>query len=122
MLSIVMKDPSQMPVTDTGIAHLSRLKKLEHVSLNHCEKITDEGLRHFEGLASLRQLRLDKSRVTKAGADWLKVKIPGLSVTVPATMRPAGPSAPANPARRTSRGNSTSRTTARRRRTPARRR
>ncbi len=114
-LSIVIKETSQMPITNAGIAHLSRLKKLEHVSLNHCEKITDEGLRHFEGLASLRQLRLDKSLVTKAGADWLRDKIPGLSLTVPATMRPAAPSTPANPARRTRRGNSTSRTTARRR-------
>ena len=84
MLSIVTEKTSQMTITNAGIAHLSRLKKLEHVSLNHCEKITNKGLKHFEGLASLRQLRLDKSPVTKAGADWLKGKIPGLSVTVPA--------------------------------------
>ncbi len=114
-LSIVIKETLQMPITDAGIEHLSRLKNLEHVSLNHCEKITDKGLKHFEGLASLRHLRLNKSRVTKAGVDRLKEKIPGLSVTVPATMRPARPSAPVNPERRTGRGNSTSRTTARRR-------
>jgi len=114
-LSIVIKETSQMPITDAGIAHLSRLKNLEDVWLNHCEKITDKGLKHFEGLTSLRHLRLDKSRVTKAGADWLKDKIPGLSVTVPATMRPARPSAPANPERRTGRRTSTSRTTGRRR-------
>lgn len=86
-LSIVMKDASQMPITDAGIEHLSHLKNLQFVWLNHCEKVTDEGLAHLEGLSSLRELRLDGSRVTNAGAERLKQKIPGVSVTVPTTMR-----------------------------------
>jgi hypothetical protein len=93
-LSIVMKDASQMRITDAGIEHLSHLRNLEFVWLNHCEKVTNEGLANLEGLSSLRQLRLDKSRVTHAGAERLKQKIPGVSVTVPATMRSATPTAP----------------------------
>ncbi|MBC8218503.1 MAG: hypothetical protein H8E73_08565, partial [Planctomycetes bacterium] len=106
-LGIVIKETSQMPITDAGIAHLSRLKNLEHVSLNHCEKITEKGLKHFEGLASLRYLRLNKSRVTKAGVDRLKAAIPDISVTVPATMRSAVQRPPSSSRRLTTRTNST---------------
>ena len=89
-LSIIAEDASQMPISDEGIGHLSRLPNLECIRLNHCENVTDKGLGHLEGLASLRELRLDNCRVTTAGADRLKEKIPGVSLTVPATMRAAG--------------------------------
>jgi len=89
-LSIIAEDASQMPISDGGIGHLSRLANLEYIRLNHCENVTDKGLAHLEGLALLRELRLDNCRVTTAGADRLKEKIPGVSVTVPATMRAAG--------------------------------
>jgi len=96
-LSIIAEDASQMRISDEGIAHLSRLANLEYIRLNHCENVTDKGLAHLEALASLRELTLDNCRVTTAGADRLKAKIPGVSVTVPATMRAAGIGPAASP-------------------------
>jgi len=105
-LSIVVEDASRMPISDEGIGHLSRLAHLENIWLNHCEKITDKGLAHLEALCSLHELRLDNCRVTKTGADRLKEKIPGVSVTVPATMRDAGSGAAARPSNPAVQGNS----------------
>ena len=42
-----------MPITDAGIEHLAQLKNLEHIWLNHCERVTDAGLRYLEGLRRL---------------------------------------------------------------------
>jgi Leucine-rich repeat (LRR) protein len=106
-LSIIAEDASQMRITNEGIAHLSRLVNLEYIRLNHCENVTDKGLAHLEALASLRELTLDNCRVTTAGADRLKAKIPGVSVTVPATMRAAGIGPAASPLNPAGQNNST---------------
>lgn len=114
-LDILAKDASEMPITDAGIRHLAGLKKLEYVWLNYCAGVTDAALKHIEGLTSLRELRLDKSRITKAGVNRLKAAIPDISVTVPATMQSAGQGPPSSSTRRTGRGNSTGREQTRRR-------
>jgi hypothetical protein len=69
------------------MAHFSKLVSLENLHINDCPNITDEGLKHFENLTSLRQLNLDKSKVTMAGVARLKQKVPGVIVTVPCTMQ-----------------------------------
>ncbi len=81
-LQITVHDSSQSLITDRGLAHLANLKALEFLTISSCQEVTDAGLKHFEELATLRRLRLDKSRITKAGIARLKAKIPGLEVIV----------------------------------------
>lgn len=86
-LSVTVASQHRSLITDAGIAHFAKLKSLEHLWINDCSNITDEGLKRFEGLSSLKQLRLDKSKVTMAGVARLKEKVPGVIVTVPCTMQ-----------------------------------
>lgn len=86
-LNFVVQSPHRFLFTDAGMAHFGKLKSLEHLYISDCSNITDEGLKHFEGLSLLKELRLDKSKVTMAGVARLKEKIPGVIVTVPCTMQ-----------------------------------
>jgi hypothetical protein len=86
-LSITVREPNRILITNAGMAHLLELKSLENLYINDCQNITDEGLKYFECLTSLKDLRLDKSKVTMAGVARLKQKIPGVIVTVPCTMQ-----------------------------------
>jgi len=79
-LHITVHDSSQSLITDQGLSHLANLKALESLNIHSCPKVTDAGLRHFEGLACLKRLRLDFSRITKAGIARLKARIPGVEV------------------------------------------
>ncbi|HUW18604.1 MAG TPA: hypothetical protein VMW16_04815 [Sedimentisphaerales bacterium] len=84
-LYILIDKGSRSSVTDRGLANLSKLKALESLWLNHCEGITDAGLKHLEGLASLTDLNLEDSRITLAGVARLKKKIPEVLVGAPCT-------------------------------------
>jgi len=53
-------------VTDAGLAHLSRLNRLEQLGLDGT-KVSDDGLVHLRGLSQLRWLGLARTQVTKAG-------------------------------------------------------
>jgi len=86
-LSIVVQSPHRLLLTDAGMAHFGKLKSLEHLYINDCPNISDEGLRHFEGLILLKDLRLDKSKITMTGVARLKEKVPGVVVTVPCTIQ-----------------------------------
>jgi hypothetical protein len=86
-LSFVVQSPHRLLFTDAGMAHFGKLKSLEHLYINDCPNITDEGLKYYEGISSLKDLRLDKSKITMAGVARLKEKIPGVIVTVPCTMQ-----------------------------------
>jgi len=81
-LKITVRDRSQSLITNEGLAYLANLKALEDLNIHSCQKVTDAGLRHFEDLACLKSLRLDFSRITKAGIARLKAKIPGVEVIV----------------------------------------
>ena len=85
-LQISIRDSSQSLITNEGLAHLANLKALESLNIHSCQKVTDAGLRHFEDLSCLKSLRLDFSRITKAGIARLKVKIPGVVVIVQRTV------------------------------------
>jgi Leucine-rich repeat (LRR) protein len=53
-------------VTDAGLARLAVLP-LEEISFSRCYSITDDGFRHFAGMAALRQLTLRGIPLTGAG-------------------------------------------------------
>jgi internalin A len=59
-------------ITDQGLAHLGRLKRLSHLSLNDT-RVGDEGLRHLVDLGDLHRLQLDRTRITDQGLAYLKV-------------------------------------------------
>ena len=42
-------------VTDTGLAHLIKLKSLEELDISGCFKITNYGLRHLGALITLKK-------------------------------------------------------------------
>ncbi len=57
-------------VTDAGLANLSGLTELQHLSLGGT-RVTDSGLVHLTSLKRLAWLWLDKTQVTDAGLDRL---------------------------------------------------
>jgi F-box/leucine-rich repeat protein 14 len=85
-VSITISKSHQSTITDQGLAHLSNLKALAYLRLGPCPEVTDVGLKHLQGLSRLKDLTLDKSRITMAGAARLKEKIPEVVVTTPCTM------------------------------------
>jgi len=79
-LTISLRDGSYSSVTDQGLAYLSKLTNLEHLYLSHCPKVTDAGLKNFEGPASLKYLRLGQANVTKKAEASFKAKRPDVTV------------------------------------------
>jgi internalin A len=59
-------------ITDAGLAHLGRLKRLWHLSLNDTP-VGDAGLRHLANLPALHRLQLDRTQVTDQGLASLEV-------------------------------------------------
>ncbi len=68
---------SCMDVTDEGLSHVAKLKKLESLSL-HGAKITDEGLQRLAVLPELKWLDLQGCGVTEGGLKRLKKRLPAL--------------------------------------------
>lgn len=64
-------DISYSKVTDRGLKHLARLKKLTILDLEGCQ-ITDDGLAELSGLSDLKWLLLPETRVTGEGLEHLK--------------------------------------------------
>lgn len=60
----------RVPVTDSALAHLRSLTKLEELSLP-CTGITDEGLSNLRGLVRMRRLSLNSTCVGDAGVAHL---------------------------------------------------
>jgi Leucine-rich repeat (LRR) protein len=58
-------------VTDTGLAHISELFRLERVNLANT-RISDKGLEQLQSLVALRNLDLHDTLVTDAGLKWLQ--------------------------------------------------
>jgi hypothetical protein len=61
-----------IPVTDSGLAHLEGLADLRFLKLQGRNKITDAGLIRLKRMTSLKQLFLDDSQITDAGLTHLK--------------------------------------------------
>ncbi len=66
-----------MDVTDEGLSHIAKLKKLESLSL-HGAKITDQGLQQLAELPELKWLDLQGCGVTEGGLKRLKKRLPAL--------------------------------------------
>lgn len=49
--SLLSVDLSDSDVTDTGLGLLKDCSNLEVMTLNHCENISDRGLKHISGTA-----------------------------------------------------------------------
>ncbi|MEK6246539.1 MAG: hypothetical protein N2C12_00055, partial [Planctomycetales bacterium] len=58
-------------ITDEGLKHLEGLQALKGLSLNNTQ-VTDKGLKHLDGLQTLKWLRLGSTRVTDAGMKHLE--------------------------------------------------
>ena len=67
--------------SDQSLLHLSRAKRLKSLSLTmDVSEISDEGLKHLEGLSNLRRLRLSKSKLSNEAKERLLKAIPGLEI------------------------------------------
>jgi len=66
-------------ITDNGLEHLKRLRKLEVLSLDNTA-ISDEGLAHLHSRSSLRQLVLSRTQVTSEGVARLQQKLPNCEI------------------------------------------
>ena len=66
-------------VTDDGLCHLARIKRLSSLSLNGA-RISDAGLVHLKGIATLRHLDLGATNVTDEGVADLRRCLPSLTV------------------------------------------
>jgi uncharacterized membrane protein len=103
--AIVELEIGATSVTDSGVAHLSSMPRLQRVKLNETAvtdaaldtigklpeleylnlvstAVTDEGLKKLEGLSKLRKLYLWQSKATKEGADALKAKLPECEINL----------------------------------------
>ena len=63
-------------ITDEGLGHVAKLKKLEILTLVGCDKITDAGLQHLHKLTNLKQVRLRGTTVSAEGIAKLKKALP----------------------------------------------
>ncbi|MGE5295768.1 MAG: hypothetical protein ACM3VT_13155 [Solirubrobacterales bacterium] len=68
-----------VPITDTAVVHLLRLKKLARLNLSGTN-ITDLALEGLAALGSLRWLDLRRTRVTEVGISRLKMNLPDIEV------------------------------------------
>ncbi len=78
--AIVVRDRqaiARLDVTDEGLTHLAKLKRLKRLSLTGAP-ITDEGLQKLATLPQLERLELWACGVTEQGLEQLKQKLPAL--------------------------------------------
>jgi hypothetical protein len=61
-----------VPVTDTGLAHLEGLTNLESFMLRGPNRVTDAGVAHLARLTGLKVLYLEDSRMSDAGLAYLR--------------------------------------------------
>jgi hypothetical protein len=67
--------------SNQGLIHLSRAKGLKSLVLRmDVSEISDEGLKHLEGLMNLRRLRLEKTTVSAEAKARLLKAIPSLEI------------------------------------------
>jgi len=75
ILGSIDRDSGISPITDAGLAHLSKLTRLKNLGL-YRTCITDGGLKHLSGLANLETLSLNKTQITGEGFEFLNKLCP----------------------------------------------
>lgn len=78
MINLKKLDLSSTGLEDEHLEYLEKLKKLENLDLSNNEGVTDKGITHLEKLQKLRFLKLSNTRVTRAGGERIKKKLPNL--------------------------------------------
>jgi Leucine-rich repeat (LRR) protein len=66
--SITLNDTN---ITDTDLAHFSKLDRMEFIELYRCRKVGDAGVKAFGGLSSLIHLNLSDTKVGDTGLEHL---------------------------------------------------
>ncbi len=69
--NLVSLNLADCDLTDSGMPHLPKLKKLKHLSLFYCN-ISNQGLRHLSGMMSLETLNLDSRDISDDGLYHLR--------------------------------------------------
>jgi hypothetical protein len=72
-------DLRRTAITDDGLAHLKRLRKLQVLTLDGTA-ISDAGLVHLEKQRALRQLAISQTQVTVEAASRLQHRIPSCEI------------------------------------------
>ena len=67
-------------IDDVGIAHLAGASGLDGLWLSGCGRVTDGSIEHLSRLTSLKELKLDRTRVTPAGIAELRKRLPGCEI------------------------------------------
>ena len=68
-------------ISDTGLKEVAKMKQLEWLSLNLCEKITDVGLKEVAKLKQLKFLVLPvNAKITKEGWGELQKALPNCEI------------------------------------------
>jgi hypothetical protein len=69
-------------LTDRSAEHLSKCKRLDTVNISRAKELSDDGLKVLAENGSLKRVAIfGPNRVTDAGVDWLKKKIPGAIIS-----------------------------------------
>jgi hypothetical protein len=79
MNNIIYVDASQTLISDVGLKHLTRMKKLTHLFLFRT-RVTNIGLKHLERLPTLVFLDLRQTKVTAAGVQSLRKALPNCEI------------------------------------------
>jgi hypothetical protein len=69
------------PADDTGLAPLRQLTNLEELTIGGLGKVTDAGVEHLVGLKSLKQLKVNGTRISDSGMKRLLAALPATQVT-----------------------------------------
>jgi hypothetical protein len=76
LLSLILADTE---ITDDGLVHLSGMASLEVLHLNSTS-ITDAGLEHLKELTNLQALALGRTQVSNNGIRGLKQALPKVQI------------------------------------------
>ena len=76
---VVGVDLNYTKITDAGLVHLKGLASLTKLELRGTQ-VTDAGLEHLKDLASLTTLGLDGTKITDAGLAEIKAALPNCEI------------------------------------------
>ena len=72
---------SKTKITDAGIFHVAKLKNLEILTLNGCDKITDTSLKYLRNRTNFKEIRLKDTAVSADGVRKFRKKFPKCKIS-----------------------------------------